>query len=194
MGLLTLCLSSFAFAAPFVRSFGADNDFFAGLNYLVKISDDGKLLWAKNNQPVDTTAGDWKDIPEGGGIVPQDMPDVATHDQQPSATGGITRTSSEVQQNSATHYAGGKTGKEGGPGWKRTLRRFTTLNGMVERLLRKTVRRNTWIYVSVRRFAPRTRAHPGDVGDDHQQLTLVPFCRIITVGVIYLQDPRLTQG
>jgi hypothetical protein len=112
-----------------------------GLNYLVKIDADGRLLWAKNNQPVDTTSGRWKDAGNGAGIVPQDLPTIPPKKPRRPAS----PVSSE-QENAATHYAGRTLGKFR---WTRYLRRHITPRGVMQRLLKKTVRRNTWIYVSV---------------------------------------------
>ncbi|KAJ7293492.1 hypothetical protein C8J57DRAFT_1269182 [Mycena rebaudengoi] len=53
---------------------------------------------------------------------------------------------SAVVDNAATHYAGAQGGKY------RWLRKRFTPHGIVDRLLRKTVKRNTWIYVSVDHF------------------------------------------
>ncbi|CAA7258648.1 unnamed protein product [Cyclocybe aegerita] len=104
-------------------------------------NDDGKLLWAKNNLPVDTTAGHWKDTGDGQGIVPQDMPSKpasATTNSEPFTS--ATLSDSKDQDNAATHYAGQPTEKHG---LSRYWRRYFTLRGMMERLLRKTVKRNT---------------------------------------------------
>lgn len=112
----------------------------------MKINEDGKLLWAKNSQPVDTTAGHWKDAGDGQGIVPMSMPDAFPRFRR---TRGVSRSSSSassMQAHEATHYAGGR---KGGFGRTRVLRRIFTPRGAVERLLRKTVKANTWIYVSV---------------------------------------------
>ncbi|KAH9487026.1 hypothetical protein JR316_0001092 [Psilocybe cubensis] len=122
-----------------------------GLNYLVKIGDDGRLYWDKNNQPVDTTAGDWKDAGEGRGIVPESMPTrnmqhTKLHGHVPFTNSPITSRESLDQENAATHYAGGIKGRHW---WSRYVRRNFTARGVMERLLRKTVRRNTWIYVSL---------------------------------------------
>lgn len=54
---------------------------------------------------------------------------------------------SKDQENAATHYAGGPKGKHS---WSRYIRRHFTPRGAMDRLLRKTVKRNTWIYVAVR--------------------------------------------
>lgn len=127
--------------------------FLLGLNYLVRIGEDGRLYWEKNNQPVDTTAGDWKDAGDGQGIVPQSMPTknlehTNVHGHVPFTMAPVTSQEPFDQANAATHYAGTTKGKHW---WSRYIRRNFTARGVMERLLRKTVRRNTWIYVSVRR-------------------------------------------
>jgi len=113
------------------------------LNYLVKIDEAGRLLWARNNQPIDTTAGHWKDAGEGRGIVPNNLPIKA---DQASFTQSR---SSSYQGNAATHYTGQTKGRYK---WTRYLRQHYTPHGIMDRLLRKTVKRNTWIYVSDKNF------------------------------------------
>ncbi|TFL06704.1 hypothetical protein BDV98DRAFT_499205, partial [Pterulicium gracile] len=116
------------------------------LNYLVKIGKDGKLLWAKNNQPVDTSSGRWKDSGDGRGILPetaQDRPERVRRDsfETVSSFGSL----DSEQENQAWHYADDSDGTK-----KHSfLRRYFTLSGLTNRLLKKTVSRNTWIYVTV---------------------------------------------
>lgn len=125
-----------------------------GLNYLVKINTDGKLYWAKNNQLVDTSAGDWKDAGHGQGIVPENLPSRpvlkadAPRTDVPFAQSVLSDSDADsaMQSNAAMHYAGPSRGKYR---WTRYLRRHFTPKGVMQRLLRKTVKRNTWIYVSV---------------------------------------------
>lgn len=139
------------------------------LNYLAKINDDGKLVWAKNNQPIDTTAGEWKDTEDGRGIISQHLPATPLASTNPntawpdvkggevvpkaparkgSAVSGGSRLSAEGEQKQkmeATHYAGGAQGDHS---WQRYLWRHLTLRGLMEKLLRKTVAKNTWMYIS----------------------------------------------
>ena len=129
-----------------------------GLNYLVKVNQEGKLYWAKNNQLVDTTAGDWKDAGAGRGIIPETLPSKpvsplfgagAWRRSFPSAAQPASERAGAgagEQVNAATHYVGPPRGKYT---WSRYLRERFTPRGMMQRLLRKTVKRNTWIYVSV---------------------------------------------
>ncbi|KIJ45540.1 hypothetical protein M422DRAFT_166294, partial [Sphaerobolus stellatus SS14] len=119
------------------------------LNYLVKVASDGKLRWARNNETVDTTAGKWKDLGNGMGVVPTEGEELAEasalrhrtsfDDSAPSST------SSE-----ASHYLGTRADSNR---IMRLLRGRFTVAGLTDRLLRKTasssVKRNTWIYVTV---------------------------------------------
>ncbi|KAF4605129.1 hypothetical protein EYR40_003912 [Pleurotus pulmonarius] len=113
------------------------------LNYLVEIDEEGKLRWARNHEFVDTSAGHWKEAGEGQGIVPDELP------------GGVVPTtridsgSSSVPPLDPQHYAEPIAGKYR---ITRLFRKYFTIRGAVNRLLRKTVRRNTWIYVSDKNF------------------------------------------
>ncbi|KAH9944150.1 uncharacterized protein BXZ73DRAFT_39569, partial [Epithele typhae] len=125
------------------------------LNYLVSIDNTGKLRWARNGQLVDTTAGRWKDAGDGRGIVPLDDPSPSPADPRHSfvASPPDSRSSSSSgvsgdEVDAVMHYVGIKQQSKN-PIKRLFLRNFTP-RGLLERLLRKTVRRNTWIYVSVR--------------------------------------------
>jgi hypothetical protein len=120
------------------------------MNYLVKIDEEGKLRWARNNEYVDTSAGQWKDAGGGQGIVPEDVPKDkgiparrASFDSMPPVT--ATSSLSPDQENAAAHYAGDTKSQSR---LARLIKRHLTIRGWVDRLLRKTVQRNTWIYVS----------------------------------------------
>ncbi|KAF7968214.1 hypothetical protein HWV62_31581, partial [Athelia sp. TMB] len=118
------------------------------LNYLVKIDGEGKLRWAKNGEVVDTSAGRWKDAGGGQGIVPQEdtdedaPPPRSSFDCLPVTSDPNT---TEEEKTAATHYAGQSKGKNK---LVKILKRHFTLNGMMDRLLRMTVKKNTWIYIS----------------------------------------------
>ena len=127
---------------------------FVGINYLVQVDNEGKLRWTRNGELVDTTAGHWKDA-GGRGIVPLDEPEVPVLQERASfserevlsrnsdslASGGINTTA-------AKHYYTGKHVSSNPV--KRWFWKNFTLRGLLDRLLRKTINRNTWIYVSVR--------------------------------------------
>ncbi|KAJ8520108.1 hypothetical protein ONZ45_g3000 [Pleurotus djamor] len=115
------------------------------LNYLVEIDSEGKLRWARNRELVDTSAGHWKDAGSGGGIVPEDSPAGTIHG--PAAN--ISPLSSRSSLNTPMHYAEPISGKSK---VTRMMKKYLTVHGIINRLLRKTVRRNTWIYVSDKKF------------------------------------------
>ncbi|KAL0951312.1 hypothetical protein HGRIS_008018 [Hohenbuehelia grisea] len=118
------------------------------LNYLVKIDEQGKLRWARNNRFVDTTAGHWKDAGNGQGIIPEDLSLKVEKISAGTRSSSIS-SQSELQENMATHYVGTVEGKYR---WSRTLKKYLTIHGIMNRLLRKTVQRNTWIYVTDKNF------------------------------------------
>ncbi|KAJ6575022.1 hypothetical protein B0H19DRAFT_933678, partial [Mycena capillaripes] len=115
------------------------------LNYLVEIDSQGRLRWARNHELVDTTAGRWKDSEDGKGIIPDEI-SLARLIRGESVESTPSRDSAALDD-AAMHYTGSQRGKYR---WTRELRKRFTLHGIVDRLLRKTVKRNTWIYVSVR--------------------------------------------
>ena len=113
-----------------------------GLNYMVTVDSEGKLRWARNNQLVDTTAGHWKDAGQGHGIVPYevaDMEELHPPDARASSTSSLS--------SAAMHYV---EPLHESNNFVRVMKKNLTVHGLANKLLRKTVRRNTWIYVSVR--------------------------------------------
>jgi hypothetical protein len=114
------------------------------LNYLVKIDKEGKLRWERNDQYVDTTPGMWMDSGDGKGIVKADGKDM--HHVDPKRNNSTDDLPNEEE--AAKHYHGVADDKSKNPFQRIWRDRFTT-NGLMERLLRKTVGKNTWMYVSV---------------------------------------------
>ena len=111
------------------------------MNYLVEIDAEGKLHWARNHQLVDTSAGRWKDSGNGRGIVPIDAPLPIESSQSLSSEQGT-----EDPDAAARHYAGGRKDRN----WLvNAFNRAFTPSGMMDRLLRKTISKNTWIYAAV---------------------------------------------
>ncbi|KAI8980737.1 hypothetical protein BD414DRAFT_420717, partial [Trametes punicea] len=133
------------------------------LNYLVTIDKDGRLRWARNGELVDTTAGHWKDAGRGRGIVPYDEPDSdvergdsssasanSSSSRSRSSSSSTSDASSSVvreQENEMMRYVGLRKQPENRV--KRILWKDFTLRGLTDKLLRKTIKRDTWIYVSV---------------------------------------------
>jgi hypothetical protein len=120
----------------------------AGLNYLVHIDDQGRLHWARNDELVDTSAGHWKDAGAERGIVPIDAEDLPNVRQAVASgsSGSLSSGELSAEDRAATHYVGAPKGSNK---LSRTIHRNLTLKGLFDKLLRKTLRHNTWIYVAV---------------------------------------------
>ncbi|KAI0687783.1 hypothetical protein BC835DRAFT_1286047, partial [Cytidiella melzeri] len=123
------------------------------LNYLIQIDSDGKLRWARTGEIVDTTPGEWKDSGNGKGIVPLSHPDIPAVKHRTSfvmpASGSAPSGSSlsaDAGDGQMHYYLGRRPAGSRFKGW---LWRNLTPRGMLERLLRKTIQKDTWIYVSV---------------------------------------------
>ncbi|KAI0375279.1 hypothetical protein BV20DRAFT_260531 [Pilatotrama ljubarskyi] len=139
------------------------------LNYLVTIDSDGKLRWARNGQLVDTTAGRWKDAGGGRGIVPYDEPD---GDSEPrdsfSAPSPSSSSSSSISRDADAemmHYVG--LHRQPKNPVKRVLWKNFTLRGLFDKMLRKTIKRNTWIYVSDKNCSYNQKHPVHSTGFDH---------------------------
>ncbi|KAJ7071115.1 hypothetical protein C8F01DRAFT_416271 [Mycena amicta] len=115
-----------------------------GLNYLVEIDSVGRFRWARNHELVDTSPGRWKDAGGGQGIVPDSVSIRRALLQGES----MNSADSLAHDAAATHYAGAR----GRYKLTREFRKRFTLHGIVDRLLRKTVQRNTWIFCSDKHF------------------------------------------
>lgn len=124
------------------------------MNYLVKVDADGKLRWERTGKLVDTAAGHWKDAGHGRGIVREERPDRPALRPRTSfgSSGSLPSISAAPSESSddrlaaITHYA---SDPKSGNWLQRTVKRNLTLKGLTNKLLKKTVKRNTWIYVSV---------------------------------------------
>ncbi|KAH6917475.1 hypothetical protein BKA70DRAFT_335900 [Coprinopsis sp. MPI-PUGE-AT-0042] len=122
-----------------------------GLNYLVNIGEDGKLYWAKNGLPVDTAAGRWKDAGDGAGVVPMSLPSGIEKLNAPErmVLAQEHHTESETSSKAAgNHYVGEVGGKHP---WSRFFKNHFTVPAIVNKVLRKTTEKNTWMYISVSR-------------------------------------------
>ncbi|KAF9787240.1 hypothetical protein BJ322DRAFT_710730 [Thelephora terrestris] len=124
---------------------------------LNSVDADGKLRWERTGQLVDTSAGHWKDAGHGRGIVREEHPD--RPDLRPRTSFGssgspssVSVTSDESEDSLETaveHY----TSDPQSSNWiQRAVKRNFTLKGLMNKLLKRTVKRNTWIYVSDQNF------------------------------------------
>ncbi|KIM30750.1 hypothetical protein M408DRAFT_34964, partial [Serendipita vermifera MAFF 305830] len=110
------------------------------LNYLITIDSDGKIRWKHNSQYVDTTPGRWIDSGDGRGIVRADRTDEVHIRKRQSSVG------SQSEEQTAKHYQGVSKNPNLNVLQRIWKDRFTT-KGLMERMLRKTIRKNTWLYV-----------------------------------------------
>lgn len=165
--------------------------------YLAMVDSEGRLCWAKNGKRIDTTEN-WKDSIHG--IVPSDDPTppfrpTSTNPNQPklfptdSSTGDsiASRTSeSELEAARAAKYASpGFTDEKG-------VKKVTHLSAstIFNSLLRKSVRKNTWIFVADTSF----RLYVGikDSGG-FQHSSFLQGSRISAAGLIKIKNGRLTS-
>ncbi|KAG8699931.1 hypothetical protein FRC08_005027 [Ceratobasidium sp. 394] len=120
-------------------------------NYLVKIDEEGLLRWARNGEYVDTKSNRWKDAGSGQGIVPMTLEEMrgAELAETPSKHGkiGFITSSSDSGLNTGEEHYTETAVKPGDGKIMRAFRNHFTSQGVMERLLRKTVKKNTWIYV-----------------------------------------------
>lgn len=123
----------------------------------MQIDSEGKLRWAKNGEFVDTTSGHWKDAGNGGGIVALERPEQIVSERRtsfdvPPSSPHVLVPDQNVPDEQLHYYLGprGNRPPTAGSRIKRWMWRNLTPRGLMERLLRKTLQRNTWIYVSVR--------------------------------------------
>lgn len=120
------------------------------LNYLVAVDKEGRLCWKRNGQRIDTTI-EWKDSAHG--IVPVGDTSSTEHAQAaaaeaaqagylPREDGNITNSSSSADDR-GDRYVNTDLGKS-----PRTKKVFHVSPATIlNHLLRKTVKKNTWIFV-----------------------------------------------
>ncbi|TLS22795.1 uncharacterized protein PpBr36_05576 [Pyricularia pennisetigena] len=164
--------------------------------YLVKIDADGRLCWAKNGARIDTTE-DWKDSIKG--IVPRDdttpaySPTLgqAARDPGRSSTGSVSSggsdsraSDSELEAARAAKYANPTLDEAKGIKKVSHVSAATIFNKM----LRKSVRKNTWIFVADTSF----RLYVGikDSGA-FQHSSFLQGGRISAAGLIKIKNGRL---
>lgn len=182
------------------------------LYYLVQVDAQGRLCWAKNGMRIDTTE-EWKDSIHG--IVPVDdptpafQPTTTNHIQtkprpsdasssrasrsrsrsgsSSSSSGGISNaSSSELEAARAAKYA--SPGFTDAKGYKKVTR--ISASTIFNTLLRKSVRKNTWIFVADTSF----RLYVGikDSGA-FQHSSFVQGSRISAAGLIKIKNGRLAS-
>lgn len=120
------------------------------LNYLVAVDKEGRLCWKRNGQRIDTSV-EWKDSAHG--IVPVGDTSTPEHAQQaaaeaapagrlPSEDGSNTNSSSSADERRDRYV---NRSLEKSPRAKKVL--HVSPATILNHLLRKTVKKNTWIFV-----------------------------------------------
>lgn len=119
-------------------------------NYLVQITPEGKLVWAKDGRPVDTARGRHRDLGNGQGIVDateeefkaaQDRGEIPRDSESSfSSLSGV----SSILDEDTHHYA--QTPQT--PTLRAKIKRQFDPKAIMDNLLRKTLNANTWIFVA----------------------------------------------
>jgi hypothetical protein len=158
--------------------------------YLVTVDAEGRLRWDKNNNPIDTTEG-WRDSMHG--IVPiadATPPFRPAHGHNQNTDPGDTGDgpadpeSDEREAARAAKYATPGMDEAKGMGKVRHVSTATIFN----KLLRKSVRKNTWIFVSD--TAGRLYVGIKDSGA-FQHSSFLQGGRTSATGLIKIKDGRL---
>lgn len=160
--------------------------------YLVTIDDDGRLCWAKDGCRINTTE-DYRDSIRG--IVPIDDP-------TPAWTNSEGRPETPIDDaNSARSASSIESAREADRAAKYATPEFDDAKAhrkvmklsagtIFDKLLRKTVRKNTWIFVADTNF----RLYVGiKASGAFQHSSFLQGSRISAAGLIKIKDGRLTS-
>ncbi|KAK7962697.1 IQ calmodulin-binding domain-containing protein [Apiospora aurea] len=172
-------------------------------HYLVKVDSEGRLCWAKNGLRLDTTE-EWKDSVDG--IVPVDdptpayAPDIESHSQQhhdPArhpADHDSTSGSDDESDASESELEAARAAKYATPtlddakGVKKI--KHVSAATIFQRLLRKSVKKNTWIFVADTSF----RLYVGIKSSGaFQHSSFLQGSRISAAGLIKIKNGRLSS-
>lgn len=159
--------------------------------YLVTVDGEGRLCWAKNNARIDTTEA-WRDSIHG--IVPKDdqtpvfRPTASEHNNRllgDSSTGErSTAQSSEPEAARAAWYA--TPGLDEAKGLQKV--RHVSAAAIFNKLLRKSVKKNTWIFVADTSF--RLYVGKKDSGA-FQHSSFLQGGRVSAAGLIKIKNGKL---
>ncbi|PHH82624.1 hypothetical protein CDD82_5350 [Ophiocordyceps australis] len=161
--------------------------------YLVKIDKDGCLCWAKNDEPIDTTV-QYRDSTHG--IVPADDPTPAhrqTAQETEKSEPRLSRKLSSLSLSSAeSRREADRAAKYADPPEYQGMHKVTHISAstIFNKLLRKSVRTNTWIFVVDTSF----RLYVGikDSGA-FQHSSFLQGSRISAAGLIRIRNGYLTS-
>ncbi|KND91077.1 hypothetical protein TOPH_04351 [Tolypocladium ophioglossoides CBS 100239] len=163
--------------------------------YLARVDTEGRLCWARTGARIDTTE-EYKDSIHG--IVPADDPtpafNPATYPPPADSDDGVSDTSSESSVESrreadrAAKYVDAGPGSDEADGLKHVA--HISASTIFNKLLRKSVRKNTWIFVADTSF----RLYVGikDSGA-FQHSSFLQGSRISAAGLIKIKNGRLSS-
>ncbi len=155
--------------------------------YIVKVDKEGRLCWAKNGARIDTTEK-WKDSIHG--IVPADdptpafRPETGPHDDDTDSNLDSGASEAELERARAAKYA--TLGFDQAHGI--TKIKHMSAATIVDKLLRKSVKKNTWIFVADTNF----RLYVGIKSSGaFQHSSFLQGSRISAAGLIKIKNGRL---
>lgn len=158
-------------------------------NYLVKVDAEGRLCWAKNGERI-TTSTDYKDSVSG--IVPisdPTPPHKAPENLHPSTSStdsaSSMASSSKVDQE-REHYQTHEFNKASGL----AKLKYVNLSLLMDQLLKKSVRPNTWIFVADTSFRLYVGMKKSGV---FQHSSFLNGARITAAGLIEIEDGKLRK-
>lgn len=174
-------------------------------HYLVRVDVEGRLVWAKNGMRIDTTEN-WKDSIHG--VVPADdptpafSPAVESHIQEKPTNDAAPRPQLQDHSDSSPSSSSSReskleaamAAKYANPGLDEAkgVRKIQHVSAatIFNKLLRKTVRKNTWIFVADTSF----RLYVGIKNSGaFQHSSFLQGSRISAAGLIKIKNGRLSS-
>ena len=157
--------------------------------YLVMVDEEGRLCWAKNGERI-TTSTDYKNSIDG--VVPIDDPTPPYKAQEnslpsrPSTDSASPIISSSEVDNKPQHYPTHEFGKAKGIAKLKHI----TPSVLLDQLLQKSVRPNSWIFVADTSFRLYVGIKQSGV---FQHSSFLNGARITAAGLIEIEDGKLRK-
>jgi hypothetical protein len=152
-------------------------------NYLVRVDSEGKICWAKNGERV-STSPQFRDSVEG--VVPETSDAITWHAHKANVrplTSSATDTDDSIE---AQHYGTGEFKKL--PMYKKLIKVSPAL--ILNQLLRKTIKPNTWIYVADTSFHLYIGIKQSGT---FQHSSFMQGARIVSAGLIKIKDGQIRK-
>ncbi|CAI6282704.1 unnamed protein product [Periconia digitata] len=165
------------------------------MSYLAKIDSEGRLVWAKNGERINTTQ-EFKDSMNG--IVPKDDPTSPSFGPYGQLVGGKGRPGSSDSSSSSSSSESEHSGIEGEHYVNEDLRdakglskiKYVSAAALLNHLLRGSVKPHTWIFVADTSF----RLYVGiKQSGAFQHSSFLHGARISAAGLIKIKDGQLRR-